>query len=80
MSKLGADPSSGISSVDVLILTERHPACRQRKARPGCCTECDMWTGVTRDAKPIADLPVMAKLPWDRLRRTRTALPSSVML
>src|SRR5262249_19866501 len=39
MSKPGADPSSGISSVDVLILTERHPACRQREARPGSCTE-----------------------------------------
>ena len=25
------EPSSGISSVDVLIPTERHPACRQRK-------------------------------------------------
>src|SRR6266851_6422090 len=35
MSKPGGDPSSGISSVDVLILTERHPACRQREARPG---------------------------------------------
>jgi hypothetical protein len=33
MSKPGADPSSGISSVDVLILTERHPTCRQREAR-----------------------------------------------
>jgi hypothetical protein len=32
MSKPGADPSSGISSVDVLIPTERHPACRQREA------------------------------------------------
>ena len=39
MSKPGGDPSSGISSVDVLILTERHPACRQREARPGSCME-----------------------------------------
>jgi hypothetical protein len=62
MSKPKADPSSGISSVDVLILTEQHPACGQRKARPGCCTECDMWTGVTRDTKPIAEQPVMARL------------------
>ena len=39
MSKPGADPSSGISSEDVLIPTERHPACRQREARPGSYTE-----------------------------------------
>ena len=35
MSKPGGDPSSGISSEDVLIPTERHPACRRREARPG---------------------------------------------
>src|SRR3984893_8629872 len=35
MSKPGGDPSSGISSEDVLIPTERHLACRQREARPG---------------------------------------------
>src|SRR6266478_6006100 len=34
MSKPGGDPSSGISSVDVLIPTERHPACRQRVVSP----------------------------------------------
>ena len=39
MSKPGGDPSSGISSVDVLRPTERHPACRQREARPGCRME-----------------------------------------
>ena len=39
MSKPGGDPTSGISSVDVLIPTERHPACRQREARSGSCTE-----------------------------------------
>src|ERR1700686_3424396 len=48
MSKPGSDPSSGISSVDVLILTERHPACRQREARPGCRTERENLAG---DAK-----------------------------
>src|SRR6266480_2494121 len=48
MSKPGADPSSGISSVDVLILTERHPACRQREARPGSCMERENLAG---DAK-----------------------------
>jgi hypothetical protein len=25
--------------VDVLIRTERHPACRQHETRPGSCTE-----------------------------------------
>ena len=48
MSKPGADPSSGISSVDILILTERHPACRQREARPGSCAERENLAG---DAK-----------------------------
>ena len=35
MPKPGGDPSSGISSGDVLIRTERHPACRRREARSG---------------------------------------------
>ena len=48
MSKPGADPSSGISSVDVLILTERHPVCRQRETRLGSCTERENLAG---DAK-----------------------------
>src|ERR1700719_2141124 len=48
MSKPGGDPSSGISSVDVLIPTERHPACRQREARSGSCTERENLAG---DAK-----------------------------
>src|SRR6266852_9364873 len=48
VSKPGADPSSGISSVDVLIPTERHPACRQREARSGCRTERENLAG---DAK-----------------------------
>ncbi len=39
MSKPGVDPTSGISSEDVLRPTERHPACRQREARPGFRTE-----------------------------------------
>ena len=48
MSKPGADPSPGISSEDVLIPTERHPACRQREARPGFGTERENLAG---DAK-----------------------------
>ena len=39
MSKPRVDPTFGISSVDVLILTERHPACRRREAQPGSGTE-----------------------------------------
>ena len=46
--KPGGDPSSGISSGDVLIPTEWHPACRQREARLGYCTERENLTG---DAK-----------------------------
>src|ERR1700682_6124868 len=45
MSNPGGNPSSGISSVDVLIPTERHPACRQREARPGSCTERENLAG-----------------------------------
>ena len=48
MSKPGGDPSSGISSEDVLIPTERHPACRQREARPGFGMERENLAG---DAK-----------------------------
>ena len=48
MPKPGGDPSSGISSEDVLIPTERHPACRRREARPGFRTERENLTG---DAK-----------------------------
>src|SRR6266511_2208739 len=48
MSKPGGDPSSGISAVDVRIPTERHPACRQREARPGCRMERENLAG---DAK-----------------------------
>ena len=42
------DPSRGISSGDVLIRPERHPACRRREARPGSCTERENLHG---DAK-----------------------------
>ena len=39
MSKPGVDPTSGISSGDVLILPERHPACRRREPQPGTYME-----------------------------------------
>jgi hypothetical protein len=45
MSKPGADPTPGISSEDVLIPTERHPACRRREARLGSGTERENLAG-----------------------------------
>src|SRR5262245_18537387 len=39
MSKPGVDPTSGISSGDVMIRPERHPACRRREAQSGSCME-----------------------------------------
>jgi hypothetical protein len=48
MSKPRVDPTLGISSVDVLILTERHPAYRWREAQPGSCKERENLAG---DAK-----------------------------
>ena len=48
MVKLGADPASGISSGDALILPERHPACRRRQAQPGSDTERE---NLSSDAK-----------------------------
>ena len=45
MSKSRVDPTCEISSGDVLIRTERHPACRQREARPGSCVERENLAG-----------------------------------
>jgi hypothetical protein len=45
MSKPGAGTASGISSEDVLILSERHLACRRREARPGFGTERENLAG-----------------------------------
>src|SRR5262245_32716728 len=45
MSKPGAGTTFGISSEDVLIPTERHPACRRREARPGSGTERENLAG-----------------------------------
>ena len=39
MSKSRADPAFEISSGDVMILPERHPACRRREPQPGGRTE-----------------------------------------
>jgi hypothetical protein len=45
MSKPGVDPTSGISSGDVLTLPERHPACRRRETQLGSCTERENLAG-----------------------------------
>jgi hypothetical protein len=58
MSELGVDPSPGISSVDVLILTERHPACRRRESQPGTCKERENLAG---DAKEKAQAAPTAR-------------------
>jgi hypothetical protein len=52
MSKPRVDPTFGISSVDVLILTERHPACRWREAQPGSCKERENLTGDAKGKGP----------------------------
>jgi hypothetical protein len=48
MSEPGVGTPSGISSGDVLILPERHPACRRHEARLGFSTERENLAG---DAK-----------------------------
>ena len=45
MSKPRVDPTFGKSSEDVLRPAERHPACRQREARPGSCMERENLAG-----------------------------------
>ena len=45
MSKPGVDPTSGISSGDVLILPERHPACRRRETQLGFHMERENLAG-----------------------------------
>ena len=52
MSKPRVDPTLGISSVDVLILTERHPACRRREAQSGSCKERENLAGDAKGKGP----------------------------
>src|SRR5258708_6364813 len=52
MSKPRVDPTLGISSVDALILTERHPACRRREAQPGSCKERENLAGDAKGKGP----------------------------
>jgi hypothetical protein len=82
MSKPGVDPTSGISSGDVLIPTERHPACRQREARPGFGTERENLagdakgkgaSGSNREAE-ITDAPERGGLPRSSAEAAVTAV------
>jgi hypothetical protein len=66
MSEPGGDPSSGISSGDVLILPERHPACRRREARPGSCTERENLNGDVKE-KGTSGSNCEAEIPMRRL-------------
>ena len=52
MSKPRVDPTFVISSVDVLILTERHPASRWREAQPGSCKERENLAGDAKGKGP----------------------------
>ena len=52
MSKLWGDPSRGISSGDVLIRPERHPACRRREAQPGSGKERENLAGDAKGKGP----------------------------
>src|SRR6266702_2800454 len=52
MSKPRVDPTFGISSVDVLILTERHPACRWREAQRGSCKKRENLAGDAKGKGP----------------------------
>ena len=71
MSKPGADPASGISLGEALILPRRHPAYRRRESQSGSCTERENLHG---DAKgkgasgynheaESTDAPVRGRLP-----------------
>jgi len=78
MSEPGADPSPGISLEDVLIPTERHPACRQREARSGSGTERENLAG---DAKGKAQAAATArpKVPMRRRGADRLVVASKVL-
>src|ERR1700747_3070017 len=81
MSKPRGDPSCGISSEEVLIPTERHPACRQREARSGSGTERENLagdnkgkgaSGSNREAEST-DAPERGGLARERQHRSQRA-------
>ena len=56
MSKPGVDPTSGISSGDVLILPERHPACRRRETQLGFRMERENLAGDGKGTRRFRDV------------------------
>ena len=65
MSKLGADPASGISLGDDLRLPKRHPAYRRREPQSGSCTERENLAGDVK-GKAQAAPTVRPKVPMRR--------------
>jgi hypothetical protein len=65
MSKPGVGTTFGISSEDVLIPTERHPACRRCEARSGSGTERENLAGDGK-GKAQAALTARPKVPMRR--------------
>ena len=63
MPKPGVDPTSGISSGDVMIPPERHPACRRREAQSGSCTEREKSCSPMPRKKPQAAPTARARVP-----------------
>ena len=72
MSKPGVDPTSGISSGDVLRLPKRHPACRRRESQLGSRMERENLagdgkgkgaSGANREAEST-DAPERGALPY----------------
>jgi len=63
MPKPGVDPTSGISSEDVMVPPERHPACRRREAQLGSCTEREKACSPMPRKKPQAAPTARARVP-----------------
>ena len=72
MPKPGVDPTSGISSGDVMVPPERHPACRRREAQLGSCTERE------KACSPISLDHEIARVVVG-IRRSRTRVTACVM-
>jgi len=66
MPKPGVDPTSGISSGDVMIRPERHPACRRREAQSGSCMERERPASPMPRKKPQAAATARARVPKRR--------------
>jgi WD domain, G-beta repeat len=74
MAKPGVDPTFGISSEDVLIPTEQHPACRRRDARPGSGVAGENLAGEAIGAKRPGDAILLQVLSIGKERRISVTL------